>query len=233
MFVWNFNGKVKEELLSVCPWYLQSQLGASCRSSRLDDWVCAGFGTSACEVPGDWRLWAGAQQRLIYLPGSLPGITGSFRAGPHLICFWTPGNWHGSWHVIGAQKMIAGRLIEWGSYRHHHWARQWSATPRWGLGMGEAAENYSGQLIEWSSYYHHHWARQWAATPRWGLGTGVIIHTKMRPRNGWGCRELLHMSPPQDSSPLCVQGPNEWVQSAHFGMIAAAWPSASGQWPAG
>lgn len=136
MFVWNFNGKVKEELLSVCPWYLQSQLGASCRSSRLDDWVCAGFGTSACEVPGDWRLWAGAQQRLIYLPGSLPGITGSFRAGPHLICFWTPGNWHGSWHVIGAQKMIAGRLIEWGSYHHHHWARQWSATPRWGLRMG-------------------------------------------------------------------------------------------------
>lgn len=63
---------------------------------------------------------AGAQQRLIYLLGSLPGITGSFRAGPHLICFWNPGNWHSSWHVIGAQKMIADQLIKWGSYHHHH-----------------------------------------------------------------------------------------------------------------
>ena len=110
----------KEELLSICPWHLQSQLRASCRSSRLDDWICAGFGTPAWEVPGDWWLWAGAQQKLIYLPGALPGITGSFRARPHLICFWTPGNWHSSWRVIGAQKMIADQLIKWGHYHHHH-----------------------------------------------------------------------------------------------------------------
>lgn len=146
-----------------------AQKRASCGVSGQTIWVCGEFGASTWEVAGVWRLWAGAQQRLMHLPGFLPWIADSFRTGPHLICFSTPGHWHSSGHITGTQWRMIDSLIK-----------------RDGCHLGD-------RLNQGESW-------------------------KQR-----GYKELLHMSPSQDSSTPWGQCSDPWVQSAPSRMISWSW----------
>lgn len=55
---------------------------------------------------------------------------------------------------------------------------------------------------------------------------GSIIHAKLSPRNALGYKESLRTSPSQDSSALCAQRPDEWVQSGHSRMTSCSYSSA-------
>ena len=108
-------------------------------------WLC-----NLC-MRGPWGLetlgWSSAEADLLaWLPPWDHRLIQS-RATSHLFL----NSWQLTWFMACDRCSENDcRLIDWMRQlpHHHHWARQWPSTPRWGLGTGEAAGTYC--------IYHRH-----------------------------------------------------------------------------